>query len=118
MVNMPSIGEEYHATWRTKSLVEQHQAWRSDLPLIVNGMRAGHIKLVGAADDKPISDWMTELMAGLQPFEEQFRDIVSALRAERGQPPVVLFQEQQKSSFAPEISESQRAPVLAERMIV
>ncbi len=52
MVDIPSIGEEYHATWRTRSLVEQHEAWHSELPLIVDGMRAGHIKLVGAAEER------------------------------------------------------------------
>lgn len=83
MVNLPSIGEEYHATWRTKSIVEQHNAWRSELPIIVDGVRAGHIKLVSAAEDRAISFWMTELMAGLQPFEEQFREIVRELRAAR-----------------------------------
>ena len=113
MVNVPSIGEEYHATWRTRSLVEQHEAWHSEFPLIVNGMRAGHIKLVGAVEHRAISEWMTELMAGLQPFEEQFREIVCELRAARGSTAVVM---QEKPTLS-DLPASLQVPAMAERML-
>lgn len=79
MVNMPSVGEEYHATWRTKSKVEQHEAWRSEIPLVVEGIRAGHIKLIGEATGS-FSGWLTQIAAGLKPFEEEFCRVVSDLR--------------------------------------
>ncbi len=49
MINLPSFGEEYHGTWRTRSSVEHHEAWRSDIPLVVDGVRAGHVRLIGNA---------------------------------------------------------------------
>jgi len=79
MVNLPSIGEEYHATWRTKSKVEQHEAWKSEIPLVVEGMRAGHIKLIGEASGS-FSGWLTQIAAGLKPFEEEFCRAITDLR--------------------------------------
>ncbi len=113
MVNIPSVGEEYHATWRTRSRAEHHDAWRSELPLIVNGMRAGHIKLVGSVEDRAISKWMTEFMIGLQPFEEQFREIVCELLAARG-PAVASFPDFTGTLERPA---SRQLPAIAERMI-
>lgn len=79
MVNLPSIGEEYHATWRTKSNVEQHEAWRTEIPLIVGTAKAGHIKLIGGAEGS-FSTWLSRVAEGLKPFENEFASIVADLR--------------------------------------
>ena len=81
MVNLPSLGEEYHGTWRTRSRMEQHEVWRSDIPLVMDGIRAGHIRLVGVAPATSFCDWMNEIMSGLRPFEQQLREILSSLRS-------------------------------------
>ena len=83
MVNMPSMGEAYHATWRTRVRVEQHDAWRSDIPLVIEGIRAGHVRLVGVAPADSVCDWMNRVMDGMKPFEHQFREIVLHLRSQR-----------------------------------
>lgn len=83
MVNLPSLGEEYHATWRTRSVVEQHEAWRSEIPLVVDGTRTGHIKLVGASAEGSFCDWLNNVVCGLRPFEEQLREIVTQMRSRR-----------------------------------
>lgn len=80
MVNLPSMGEEYHATWRTKSNVEQHEAWRTEIPLILGTVKAGHIKLVGAAEGA-FSTWLSRIAEGLKPFENEFASVVAELRA-------------------------------------
>lgn len=80
MVNLPSIGEEYHATWRTKSSVEQHEAWRTEIPLVLGSVKAGHIKLAGAAEGS-FSNWLSRIATGLKPFETQFVTVVAELRA-------------------------------------
>jgi UDP-GlcNAc:undecaprenyl-phosphate GlcNAc-1-phosphate transferase len=83
MVHLPSVGEEFHATWRTKSLVEQHEAWRTEIPLVIDGTRAGHIKLVGAAGDGSFCDWMGHIVSGLRPFEEHLREVIVQILDER-----------------------------------
>ena len=83
MINMPSMGEEYHGTWRSRSRAELHDVWRSDIPLIVNGIRAGHVRLAAAAPEGAVVEWVNELMIGLRPFEGQLRDIVTHLISRR-----------------------------------
>ncbi|MCA9060281.1 MAG: hypothetical protein KDA85_17350, partial [Planctomycetaceae bacterium] len=80
MVHLPSIGEEYHARWQRQSTVEQHEAWRSEIPLIVDGMRVGQIKVVGAVDGDSICQWMAELIGGLRPFELQLVSLIREIR--------------------------------------
>lgn len=80
MVNLPSIGEEYHATWRTKSTVEQHEAWRTEIPLVLGTVKAGHIKLAGTAEGS-FSTWLSTVASGLKPFEMQFISVVDELRS-------------------------------------
>ncbi len=83
MVNMPSMGEEYHGTWRSRSRVEQHDVWRSDIPLIVDGIRAGHVRLAAAAPEGSVVEWVNGLMSGLRPFEQQLTEIVAQLDRHR-----------------------------------
>jgi UDP-GlcNAc:undecaprenyl-phosphate GlcNAc-1-phosphate transferase len=83
MVHLPRVGEEFHATWRTKSRVEQHEAWRSEIPLVIDGTKAGHIKLVGAAGDGSFCDWMGQIVSGLRPFEEHLREVIVRILDDR-----------------------------------
>lgn len=92
MVNLPLVGEEYHATWRRKSNVEQHDAWRSDIPLIVDGMRVGQVKVVGGVGEGSICQWMSELIGGLKPFETQLITLIEELRAKRLPSPSFVIQ--------------------------
>ena len=80
LVNIPSVGEEYHASWRSTSKVEQHDAWRSEIPLIVDGQRIGHIKVVGVCGHGSICEWMSDLIGGLRPFETQLIDLIGEVR--------------------------------------
>ena len=83
LVNLPMLGEEYHATWRTKSAVEIHEAWRSEIPLIVDGLRVGHIRVAGGVGAGSMCEWMSELIMGLKPFEAQLVQLIESLRAGR-----------------------------------
>ncbi|MBL8816828.1 MAG: undecaprenyl/decaprenyl-phosphate alpha-N-acetylglucosaminyl 1-phosphate transferase [Planctomyces sp.] len=80
MVNVPSVGEEYHATWRRKSKLEHHDAWRSEIPLVVEGMKVGQIRVVGAIGEGSICEWMSELILGLRPFEDQLVSLIEELK--------------------------------------
>lgn len=83
MVNLPKIGEEYHASWKRKTNTETHEEWKSEIPLIVQDMRIGHIRVVGAVGEGPICKWMSELIGGLEGFEAELVTLVEGLRRER-----------------------------------
>jgi len=83
MVSLPAVGEEYHASWRRASNAEHHEAWRSEIPLIVEDMRVGHIRVAGAVGDGSICEWMSELIGGLRAFEDELVLLIRELR-ERG----------------------------------
>ena len=76
LVNIPSVGEEYYASWRSTSKVEQHDAWRSEIPLIIDGQRVGQIKVLGVCGDGSICEWMSDLIGGLRPFEAQLIELI------------------------------------------
>lgn len=83
MVNLPKIGEEYHASWRRKSLTASHEEWKSEIPLIVEDMRVGYIRVVGAVGDGSICKWMSDLIGGLQSFEDELVMLIRDLREQR-----------------------------------
>ncbi|MEY3173513.1 MAG: putative undecaprenyl-phosphate N-acetylglucosaminyl 1-phosphate transferase [Planctomycetota bacterium] len=78
-VNMPSAGEAYHATWRTQSSSEAQEVWKTEIPLVVDGIRVGHIRFEGSASGN-FSDWLVRLGRGLEPFEADFRSAVAQLQ--------------------------------------
>ena len=79
-VNLPAEGEEYHASWRRSSTIEQHEAWKSEIPLIVDNLRVGHIRVIGAVGDGSICEWMSEMIGGLRAFEEELVSLIRELR--------------------------------------
>lgn len=84
MVSLPAVGEEYHASWRRDSSVEKHEAWKSDIPLMIDGMLLGHIRVEGAVGEGSICEWMSEMMGGLRAFEEELIMLIRELREEHG----------------------------------
>ena len=86
MVSLPAVGEEYHAVWRRSSTVEIHEAWKSEIPLIVESFCVGHIRVVGAVGEGSICEWMSELIGGLQAFEDQLVDLIKELQDTRDVP--------------------------------
>ena len=83
MVNLPQIGEEYHASWSRKTNTEMHEEWKSEIPLIVHDMRVGHVRVVGAVGQGSICKWMSELIGGLEGFESELVSLVEDIRERR-----------------------------------
>ena len=75
-VNLPAIGEEYHARWRSHASMDPARQWRTEIPLIVEDRTVGSLKVFGAVGAVPVCEWMGQLIAGLKPFEEQMEDLV------------------------------------------
>ncbi|HIE99153.1 MAG TPA: undecaprenyl/decaprenyl-phosphate alpha-N-acetylglucosaminyl 1-phosphate transferase [Fuerstia sp.] len=83
MVNLPLIGEEYHASWKRKTKTEAHEEWKSEIPLIVQGMRVGHLRVAGAVGEGSICKWMSDLIGGLEAFEFELASLIQELRREK-----------------------------------
>lgn len=83
IVNLPRIGEEYHASWKRKTETQTHEAWKSEIPLIVDEMRVGQIKVVGAVGEGSICKWMSDLIGGLEAFEAELVTLISDLRVRK-----------------------------------
>ena len=88
MVNMPVAGEAYHAAWRAHPDGETHEIWRTEIPLIVDSTRVGHVKLAGIARGE-FSEWLVTLGKSMQPFESDLKDIVHYIRKKPAASPPV-----------------------------
>lgn len=75
-VNLPAIQEEYHATWRRKSTPHENELCRTDIPLIAHNATIGRLRITGSCNNGSAHSWMTMLVAGLKPFEQQMLDLV------------------------------------------
>lgn len=49
-VNVPILGEGFHASWSRPAKIDANRLWRLDLPLIVDKRVLGYIKVVGERD--------------------------------------------------------------------
>ncbi|MCA9073874.1 MAG: undecaprenyl/decaprenyl-phosphate alpha-N-acetylglucosaminyl 1-phosphate transferase [Planctomycetaceae bacterium] len=78
-VNLPALHEEYHAVWKRKHGAEQEQMWHATLPLVNdNGHAIGRLRLAGLAESGvALSQWMSELVSGLQSFEQQVQQLAA-----------------------------------------
>lgn len=83
MVNLPQVGEEYHASWKRKTETLTHEEWKSEIPLIIQDMRVGHIKVAGAVGDGSICKWMSDLIGGLEAFEAELVSLIEEIRRQK-----------------------------------
>lgn len=75
-VTLPMVHEEYHASWHRKQKPDDSVLWHSDVPLFVDNMNVGRIRINGAFRGDNVCLWMGELIAALKPFETQMVDLV------------------------------------------
>ena len=75
-VSLPSIGEEFHASWRRPIPLDEESPWQSVIPLVARQMTVGRIRIAGASRGGRVCSWMSELIAGLEPFETQIQDLM------------------------------------------
>lgn len=69
-VNVPSIHEEYHASWNRKISRDHTQLCDTEIPLIARECTVGRIKItIDPVQRDSMCGWMSELMDGLKPFE-------------------------------------------------
>jgi len=91
-VQLPALGEEYHAAWQRREQPEEAEVWHSDIPLMAHNSTIGRVKLTGSCNNGSVCTWMGDLIAGLKPFETQMLELIeqsiadSAAAAGNGKP--------------------------------
>ncbi len=76
-VNLPALNEEYHAVWKRKHSGEPDHMWHTTVPLLVDGLTVGRLRLAGLPlAETSVCTWMTSLIDGLRDFEEHVVETV------------------------------------------
>ncbi len=82
-VNLPAWHEEYHASWKRRTVTNERELWSSDIPLSVSDLNVGRLKITGSCDQVSVSTWMQQLIAGLKPVEARLQELVADLDGHR-----------------------------------
>ena len=83
-VNLSVAGEGYHALWDRPVRAEREQHWRMEMPLIAGDEAVGFLTVVGVHAGLSASENIEHLLSLLEPFETQFRALLT--EAERPVP--------------------------------
>ena len=75
-VCLPGVGEDYHASWERNGKTIESQVWYSEIPLFVDEMTVGRLKIVGHCNNGNSCDWIGDLISGLKPFEAEMRALI------------------------------------------
>ena len=75
-VCLPGVGEDYHARWERNGKTIESQVWYSEIPLFVDEMTVGRLKIVGHCNNGNSCDWIGDLISGLKPFEAEMRALI------------------------------------------
>ena len=75
-INVPSLDEDYSASWKGVEKPSYERIWVAQLPLVHEGVTIGRIQVRGRSEDATRVADIAELITGLRPFETQVLDIV------------------------------------------
>lgn len=106
MVHLPQLDEAYHASWKKNSNTDAHETWKSNIPLMVDGMNVGHIQVTGAVGEGSICKWMSDLIGGLEAFEAELVSLIHDARREHQQkrnPAPVVARKNPDTGSTPEL---------------
>lgn len=78
-VNLPAMKEGFHANWYQPSAREQHECWRVEVPLFVEGVAVGRLQLAGDRlnEERSVCDAVDQLAEFLAPFERSFSELAA-----------------------------------------
>lgn len=76
-VHLPAMREEYRASWRRTSPPQETDLWTSDIPLLTDKLAVGRLRVTGRCRYGSVCLWMSDLIAGLKPFEDQMLDLIA-----------------------------------------
>jgi len=76
IVHVPAMREAYRANWQRTASPDETKLWHSDIPLIAGNLAVGRLRVTGSNGHGSACVWMSDLIAGLKPFEEQMVDLI------------------------------------------
>lgn len=76
-VNVPFLGEGYHASWSRAGQSDGARHWKLDLPLMCNNRVAGSVMVVGERNDGVASENLEPLMEVLEELETHLQSLAS-----------------------------------------
>ena len=76
-ITLPAHGEEFHASWQRKNTHDDKELWHSDIPLYACNVSIGRLKIAGASKHDNVCTWMSDLIAGLKPFEDHLLELIA-----------------------------------------
>lgn len=76
-VNVPTLHEGYHATWKACRSSETNRQWHIRMPLIVANKPAGHLEIIGDRVSGSATQNLERLLDLLDTFETTMNEIVS-----------------------------------------
>ena len=77
-INLASIQEGYHASWRRNTSCERREMWRTEVPLFVDEHVVGRLTVSGGRDvDSLVCDLIGRLMDMLEPLEAEIVSLAS-----------------------------------------
>lgn len=76
-ITLPAQGEEFHASWQRKNSQDDKELWHSDIPLYACNVSIGRLKIAGASRHENVCTWMSDLIAGLKPFEDHLLELIT-----------------------------------------
>ncbi len=93
-ISSPSIGEEYHAVWKSPEQPPALRVWRTEIPLFLREICVGRLKIMGGIPEGETIAWMAELIGGLKPFETHMQLLLEEILPPR-RPALEILQETQ-----------------------
>ena len=74
-VNMPAVGEGFHASWERPRREDRDRCWRMELPLVVADQSIGRLEIVGRCNGESTCEDIQRLLDLVEPFEAQLSTI-------------------------------------------
>jgi UDP-GlcNAc:undecaprenyl-phosphate GlcNAc-1-phosphate transferase len=71
-VSVPSVHEDFHATWQRPWSRDPQELWRTEIPFFSRSRLIGRLSVAGSCEDGPASESIERLIDMMQSFESQF----------------------------------------------
>ena len=82
-VNVPSLREDYSASWKSPLPVDPNQLWTATVPLYAGGRAVGSYSVAGHLIETAGSEEVAMILSGLTAFERQIADQIDSIADRR-----------------------------------
>jgi UDP-GlcNAc:undecaprenyl-phosphate GlcNAc-1-phosphate transferase len=87
-ISIPSLHEEYHASWTRRRIANEPRCWRLGIPLMAQDLVLGRVVIAAEGSESSACDSVADAVFGLRQFEVGIVDHYESLLAPTVQPAV------------------------------